>query len=450
MKNYNRLILLSLLFYALSAVFTGMVLKGQQKEKGQLYKVGINRILAEIKKEADAKTADGDKTDMADIVNRIDLQAYEQILSVAYLPASGADRQSVLDFYDGVNGAQSSIRPYYKYDGTGNLHGVSASGQPEGYLRFDYRSTVSGRQILYWAEGALLLMELFMLSVLFYLKHHLVQPFHKMQDMVFALSKGNLQGEVRADKNQYFGKFLWGLNELKDELRVSRMRELELQKQKKLLLLSLSHDIKTPLNMIQLYAKALEDGIYPTEAGQKKIYRQICEKAVQIEKFAGEIMKASREDIIHIEVEKGEFYLKDLVQWMENVYGEKCALRRCSLTIGAYQNRMLRGDVHRLMEVFENLFANAWKYGDGRVIQISFDEEDYCQLIRMFNTGETVSQEEFVHLFDSFFRGKNTRGQQGNGLGLYICREIMQKMDGGIFAVCEKEGMSFVVAVPLL
>ncbi len=100
------------------------------------------------------------------------------------------------------------------------------------------------------------------------------------------------------------------------------------------------------------------------------------------------------------------------------------------------------------MEVFGNIFENAFKYGDGRRIEISFYEEDYCQLIRVFNTGTPVSEKEFVHLFDSFFRGENTRGQQGNGLGLYICREIMHKMDGEIFAECETDGMAFTVVLP--
>lgn len=182
---------------------------------------------------------------------------------------------------------------------------------------------------------------------------------------------------------------------------------------------------------------------------QEMAYHQIGEKAVQIENFVSEIIRASKQDIVRIEVEKGAFYLKDLVHWMEAVYGEKCALRRCAFTVGAYQNRIFQGDYNRLMEVFENLFENALKYGDGRRIQVSFYEEDYCQLIRVFNTGEPVSEKELVHLFDSFFRGENTRGQQGNGLGLYICREIMLKMNGEIFAACEPDGMAFVVVLPV-
>lgn len=430
MKNYNKLLLLSLLVYVLLADATMVGFREQQDKKGQLYKVEVNRIMAGL---GDRKTQD---------MESIDLSACQEIQSVAYLPASETDKDTILDFFSGINGKQSMVCPLYTTV-------LPAQEQLEGYLRFDYQRAAPVGHYLFLTEGALLVMELFLLAVLFYLKYHLIQPFHRMQDMTYELSKGNLQGDVKADKNQYFGKFLWGLSELKDALRVSRKRELELQREKKLLLLSLSHDIKTPLNMIKLYAKALEDGIYPTSGEREKAYHQIGEKAVQIENFVGEIIHASKQDIVRIEVEKGVFYLKELVQWMEAVYGEKCALRKCAFTVGDYQNRIFQGDLNRLMEVFENLFENAFKYGDGCRIQISFYEEDYCQLIRVFNTGEPVSEKEFVHLFDSFFRGENTKGQQGNGLGLYICREIMLKMNGEIFAVCEPDGMAFVVVLPI-
>lgn len=494
MKNYNRLMLLSLVVYAVIAICVGIAGKRQQDEKAQFYKVEINRILAEIEaemksqinveaeigaegkteikpeiKKIDLEEPDTKMTDVSEVIGEIDLDSYREVRSIAYLPIIETDKDIIIDFYSGVNGEESMIYPLYLYrknadetydiekserspgvlDITADKTSDMAGEYMAGYLRFDYQRAGSGRQFLFWIQGALLLMELFVLGVLIYLRSHLVQPFHRMREMTYELSKGNLQGEVKAEKNQYLGKFLWGLNELKDALRVSRKRELELQREKKMLLLSLSHDIKTPLNMIKLYGKVLEDGLYPTDDERMNAYHQIGEKAIQIENFVSEIMKASKEDIVHIEVEKGEFYLKELVQWIETFYGEKCALRKCALTIDEYQNRIFQGDIHRLFEVFENLFINAFKYGDGRSICVSFYEEDYCQLVRVFNTGEPVSEKEFVHLFDSFFRGENTRGQQGNGLGLYICKEIMHKMGGDIFAECETDGMAFVVVLPM-
>lgn len=405
-------------------VCIGILLFTSIEKNEKYYKVEINRIMAEIKQPED--------------LDKINWEHYHEIQSVSYLSNSEIDRDKVMDFYSGENKKSSMIVPLI-VDGDGI----------KGFLRFDYEKSTNTMQCLFWIEGTLFLMELFLVVVLLYLKKHLIQPFHRMEDMTYELSKGNLQGEMKAERNQYFGRFLWGLNGLRDELKISRKRELELQRERKLLLLSLSHDIKTPLNMIKLYTKALNDGIYATNVERRNAYCQIGQKAEQIEKFVHEIVKTSKEDIVSIEVEKGAFYLKELVQWIEQFYGEKCALRKCNLSIGNYQNRILQGDLNRLFEVFENLLTNAFKYGDGRFIELTFYKEDYCQLIKVYNTGEPVSQKDFVHLFDSFFRGENTRGQQGNGLGLYICREIMHKIDGEIFAVCEAEGMAFIVVLPM-
>lgn len=424
MKNYNSLIIFSLLFYFTMAVCIGVLLLISTEKNEKYYKVEINRIMAEIKQPED--------------LDKINWEQYREIWSVSYLSDSEMDTEKILDFYDEKNKKSSMIVPL-----------IGDKEDIQGFLRFDYQKSRNIKQYLFWIEGILFLMEFFLVAVLLYLKKHLIQPFYRMEDMTYELSKGNLQGEVKAERNQYFSRFLWGLNGLRDELKVSRKRELELQRERKLLLLSLSHDIKTPLNMIKLYTKALIDGIYDTDAGRLNTYCQIGEKAEQIESFVREIVKASKEDIVSIEVEKGEFYLKELVQWIEQFYGEKCALRKCNLSVGSYQNRILQGDLNRLFEVFENLLTNAFKYGDGRFIKLTFYEEDYCQLIKVYNTGEVVSEKDFVHLFDSFFRGENTRGQQGNGLGLYICSEIMHKMNGEIFAVCETEGMAFVVVLPI-
>ena len=82
----------------------------------------------------------------------------------------------------------------------------------------------------------------------------------------------------------------------------------------------------------------------------------------------------------------------------------------------------------------QNVMENAIKYGDGKEIHISFQEEENCKLITVENTGCSLKEDEITHVFDSFYRGSNSEKVKGSGLGLYICKEILHKMDGEIFA----------------
>ena len=76
---------------------------------------------------------------------------------------------------------------------------------------------------------------------------------------------GNLSVPVKAEKSKFFGRFLWGMDMLREKLESDKIRELELEKEKKTLVLSLSHDIRTPLSAIDLYTKALATNLYDKE-----------------------------------------------------------------------------------------------------------------------------------------------------------------------------------------
>ncbi|MFQ7798162.1 MAG: sensor histidine kinase [Coprobacillus cateniformis] len=279
------------------------------------------------------------------------------------------------------------------------------------------------------------------------MKKKLVEPFQRLSELPIQLAKGHLKGHIKEEKSRYLGRFMWGMGQLKDTLDVSRQRQIELMKEQKKMLLSLSHDIKTPLNLIKLYSKALEEDIYTNEQDKRNAVHQIGQKSQEIEKYVEEIIQSSREDILDLPVHNSEFYLQDLLSKVMNVYAEQCALRHIDLKLGDFENRLLKGDIERCQEVLENLFENAFKYGDGRRIEVSFYEEDYCQLIRLFSSGSTVTDNEFNHLFESFFRGTNAKGMKGSGLGLYICKELMQKMDGTIFAEKCEDGMAFIMVL---
>lgn len=89
--------------------------------------------------------------------------------------------------------------------------------------------------------------------------------------------------------------------------------------------------------------------------------------------------------------------------------------------------------------MLHNVLENAIKYGDGKAVRITFDDEENCKLITGSNTGCTLPEEECTYIFDSFCRGSNSYNINGSGLGLYICKKILQKMDVDIFAKIIKD-----------
>lgn len=410
MRRWDRVLLLTVVFLIMLIVGANLLLWNQSdRVSGRLYRVEANRVVQEIEEHG---------------LSAVKLSEYETITAV--VPFSGREEA----FFQG-EGADYLIR--------------RAAGV---YYRIEYRTEAmrqSGHTVLI-VNLILGAMVLFLLGVLLFVRQNVLKPFVSLREVPYELSKGNLTVPVKENKNRFFGRFAWGLDLLREHLEEQKERELKLQKEKKTLLLSLSHDIKTPLSAIKLYAKALSRGLYPEKEKQDEIAVRIQQKADEIETYIYQIVQASREDFLQFEVEQGEFYLSELLGRLKEYYEDKQELLRIPFEIGDYGNCLLKGDRERSVEVLQNIVENAMKYGDGRVLRIGITKEEDCQLVTVTNSGCSLQEHELPHVFESFWRGSNVKNQSGSGLGLYICRQLMRKMDGEIYAEIA-DGMMFVTTV---
>lgn len=226
-----------------------------------------------------------------------------------------------------------------------------------------------------------------------------------------------------------------------------KQTNLRLEKDRQTLIASLSHELKTPVSAIKLYSVALYDDLYESDKKRKECAKLIEKKAEQIEKLIGDIITTSASSLSDFEIQTTEFYLSE---WIEKViYGnkEKLALLKIKFEIEPVRDKLLIGDPDRLVEVVDNIIENAIKYGDGNTIRVSFYEEDYRQLIRIENSGVSISQNELPHMFSSFWRGSNVGNKLGNGLGLYIGKQLLEKMGGDIFAEIQDHAVAIVLVV---
>lgn len=292
----------------------------------------------------------------------------------------------------------------------------------------------NGQHTLAAVNGVLSVLFLLMMGLLYYIWRHIIAPFGRLNDVPQELARGNLAVPIPEEKSRFFGRFTWGVNLLRESIEDSRKKEITMQRDKKLLLLSLSHDIKTPLSAIKLNAKALAKGLYKEEEKRRAAAERINIRADEIEHFVSDITKAASEDFMSFEVTQGEAFLSGIIKKIDARYAPQLAMSGTTFSILKYDDCILSCDPDRLAECLQNLIENAIKYGDGRRIEISFDKMDGCELITVSNTGCTLETKELPQIFESFHRGNNAGHIQGNGLGLFICKRLMALMGGEVYA----------------
>jgi len=426
MKRFSRICVLSLILLVLLwAAANAATWFALSQKAGKDYIVEINRLSRELKADEN--------------VEKHDLTGSSYVRRLAWLPAD-APADAVRGFFDGSStdpGRSYLIKPLYDGDTI------------TGYVRYEYTldNPVAGRTVYVLENVLFAALFLYVLGQYLYIRRQILQPFGEMQDLPVELSKGRLKKGLKENKNRFFGRFVWGLDLLRESINTQKQKELALEKERKTMILSISHGIKTPLSAILLYAKALSDNLYTDDLKRRQTALAITDNARQIEKLVAEIVQSQTEDIIDIEVTDGEYYLTDLIRRLTATYKEKLALIHTDFQIDAHPNLLLKGDLERLLDVFENLIENAIKYGDGRQIRLTFAREDNSLLISVTNTGTPIPPLESIHVFESFWRGSNAHDKPGNGLGLYICKHIMSKMHGDIYIEKIEDGMRFVVVV---
>lgn len=383
----------------------GLFYHQNQNTSGRIYLVEASRLVKDIK----------ERSLTSDEIENMRLEQYESIVGIeAFVAGEACAYDYVVEEIDGK------------------------------LYRIEYAEKAS-RQLPVYINASLMGMLMVTTIVLLYVYRKVLRPFHDMSNLSYELAKGNLSMPVKEEKSKLFGRFLWGMDMLREKLEDNKEKELAFQKERKTLILSLSHDIKTPLSSIELYAKALSENLYDSREEKEAALCGITKNVKEIKGYVDEIATVSREDFLNLEVRTGEFYLTEVMQITGRYYRDKLSVMHTNFQMDVPGECLVRGDKDRVVEVLQNVMENAIKYGDGRWIHIWTEEEEDCKLIRIENSGCSVKEEELPNLFDSFYRGSNCTGIKGSGLGLYICKTLMKKMDGEIFV--ETKEASFAVTV---
>ena len=199
----------------------------------------------------------------------------------------------------------------------------------------------NGQHSIAAVNGVLGVLFLLMIGLLYYIRGHIIVPFGRLNNVPQELARGNLAVPIPEEKSRFFGKFTWGVSLLRESIEDSRKKEIAMQRDKKLLLLSLSHDIKTPLSAIKLGARALARGLYKDEGKRRAAAESISTRADEIERFISEITKAASEDFMNFEVTQGEAFLSAIITKIDARYAPQLAMLKTEFVIQKFDDCIL-------------------------------------------------------------------------------------------------------------
>ncbi|AZS17974.1 HAMP domain-containing sensor histidine kinase [Paenibacillus lutimineralis] len=280
---------------------------------------------------------------------------------------------------------------------------------------------------------------LFTLYILF-INHNVFKPFQKLQDFALNVARGNLDIPLEMDKNNPFGAFTESFDIMREELAAARNSEYAANRSKKELVASLSHDIKTPVASIKAVTELMM-----LRATDEKVIKQlntVYSKAEQIHLLVTDMFHATLEELKELKVTVSEAYSSVLNGMISNVnYDDQ-------ISCEPIPDCILLTDVMRLQQVFDNIISNAYKYAGTSVKITSLVSHTHLELY-INDYGNGITSDELPLLFNKFYRGNNAEGQSGSGLGLYISKYLMQKMQGDIECYNREDGFTVTLKIKL-
>lgn len=306
---------------------------------------------------------------------------------------------------------------------------------------------IRDRMIL-WIGGVGLLIILGAIFFGIYINNSIYKPFKQMEEFAGKVAEGDLSAHLVMDKQNMFGSFTESFDIMREELIKSREREIALQKKERELVASLSHDLKTPITGIKVTAELLqaklEGAAAPSAYDYSDKLQSIMKKADQIDLLVSDLLQSTLDDLGEIQVNLCDEEARVLNDMIER-YDDR-RLVRCAMAPSVIINI----DIRRMGQVIGNIISNSYKYANTAMdVEYQIVDDYLAMCIRDYGPG--VPPDELALITNKFYRGKiTTEGKQdGNGLGLYIAKMLMTKMNGELIPESDGTGLAITLLIPL-
>ncbi|UNK31119.1 HAMP domain-containing histidine kinase (plasmid) [Bacillus sp. N5-665] len=260
----------------------------------------------------------------------------------------------------------------------------------------------------------------------------------KFQDQLSIKSKNEI-GELSSNINQLSARMEGYINQLKDDLE----KEKQLEQTRKDFIAGVSHELKTPLSVMQVSASMLQDGIAPE---MNQYYWEALEKEIEkMNVLIDEMLNLAKYQSGTYQIQMEQFFIGRMIHQVQN--NLHVQIHEKSLQIKTnIDDVCVKGKANLLEQVITNLFTNAIRYTNtGQTIVIEVKEEEYGVYIGFENKGSHITEENIEKIWDQFYRVDKSRKRVcgGTGLGLSIVKNIFELHDAEYGVTNTEDGVLF-------
>ena len=207
--------------------------------------------------------------------------------------------------------------------------------------------------------------------------------------------------------------------------------------------------------MIRENVSLIEDGLTGgINEKQKKLLGTARQNVDHITVLLTRILDVSLISSRALEIKFEEVNLADLAKQAIKLLNDRAENKRVEIKLSVSQTVRVKADPEKLLQVFINLIDNAIKYNrEGGNVKLSIQAGESEVKVLVEDSGIGIEEKEFPFLFERFIRLKaaETIGVKGSGLGLYICKGIIELHGGRIWVESKQgEGAKFIFSLPML